>query len=173
MITQAELKKLLHYDPGTGDFTWKSWRKNQVNAGDIAGCVHKSSFGYMIIELSAVKYKAHRLAWFYVHGEWPEQVDHLNGIRDDNRMINLRNVTHTENQRNRIINSNNTSGYNGVAWVKHLSKWYAYIRHGGKRINLGYYKDKEKAVKVRQMADVLYGYHPNHGKAKPSYLRKY
>ena len=91
VLTQSRLKELLYYDPYSGIFTWKISSGN-MPAGSAAGCL--SPEGYIRITIAGKKYKAHRLAWFYVYGYFPEnQVVHLNGARDDNRISNLREVS--------------------------------------------------------------------------------
>jgi len=78
MITQAGLKELLNYNPETGDFAWV---KSKKPAGGI------SSYGYRRIIIDGKEHKAHRLAWLYTHGVFPEdQIDHINGVRHDNRI---------------------------------------------------------------------------------------
>ena len=92
MITQEELKELLDYNPETGLFTWNVYNniKNKTTAGTF-------NDGYIQIKIKQKIYQAHRLAWLYVYGEWPKgQIDHINGIRDDNRIENLRDVTNRE-----------------------------------------------------------------------------
>ena len=113
MITQNELKKLLHYNPETGVFTWKSNRSQLAKKGDIAGSVYRKCNGkeYIVIHVKGRVYKAHRLAWMHVHGRFPIlNIDHINGIGTDNRMQNLRDVSHAENMKNKVISRNNSSG---------------------------------------------------------------
>lgn len=100
MINQKRLKQLLAYYPSSGKFRWRAITSNRVSIGDSAGSL---SCGYIRISIDGVDYLAHRLAWFYVHGNWPtDQIDHINGVRTDNRIINLREATpsiNTQNQR--------------------------------------------------------------------------
>jgi len=106
---------------------------------------------------------SHRLAFYYVLGWCPEEVDHINHVRDDNRWINLRAASKQENHRNRKLDTNNKSGFNGVTWYKNYSKWLACIGIGGKQINLGYFENKDDAIAARKAANIKYGFHPNHG----------
>lgn len=123
-LTQDELKELLHYDPDTGVFTWKVSPTNNVKVGDVAGCRYPE--GYIKVHFKGKPYRAHRLAFLYMTGEWPkDQVDHINHIRDDNRWRNLRDVSHQENHRNMTRQKNNTSGVTGVYWEKAKKKWCA------------------------------------------------
>lgn len=166
MITQKRLKELLKYDGETGVFTWVVG-KAAASAGDIAGGVHAAT-GYNRIGLDRKRYFAHRLAWLYTYGEFPKHtIDHINHIRDDNRIENIRDVSYSENSRNLPIRSNNKSGTTGVCWLKRERKWFANIKtKEGRSLHLGYYDKKEEAVSVRLAANVEHGYHENHGCAR-------
>ena len=161
MLTQKELKKHLHYNPGTGIFTRLACSANNVKAGDIAGCLHN---GYIEIRVNKKRYLAHRLAWFYVHGEWPEQIDHINHIRDDNRLFNLRDATNLENGKNQSKKITNTSGVTGVYWAKRNKKWIASVSINNKTKYLGSHIDKFEVICMRMSANNKYGFHKNHGK---------
>tara|TARA_R110002126_G_scaffold287550_1_gene440438 strand:+ start:393 stop:920 length:528 start_codon:yes stop_codon:yes gene_type:complete len=171
ILTQARLKETIHYNPESGVFTWltrpgdthgdKSF--NGRNAGKTAGSLNKST-GYWIITVDSENYLAHRSAWMYIHGEWPEdQLDHINHERLDNRLINLREVTHLVNHMNKSEYKNNTSGVTGVSWNKRDEKWQAHIKTEGKHKNVGTFKVFEDAVLARQAAEVHHGFHANHG----------
>jgi hypothetical protein len=176
MITQKYLKECFSYDPSNGHLIWLHDRpsvhfKNDIsrkkwqgkNAGKVAGCI--SSNGYVVITLSGKLLKAHRIAWFYTKGNWPDgQIDHINGIKTDNRICNLRSVNHIENARNQKISSKNTSGCSGVVWNKNKGLWMAAIYDGSKRVHLGYFDDKKSAIQARKEAEVSFGYHENHGR---------
>ena len=153
MITQEELQAVLDYDEDTGIFT-KNGRK--VGGSD--------KDGYITIGIKYKVYKAHRLAWLYFNGSFPlNNIDHINHIRSDNRIINLREVSNTENHHNRGKHKLNTSGHVGVTWDKWHNKWKAQIHFNGKHIHLGYFSSKEEAIKARKEAEVKYNFHPNHG----------
>ncbi len=117
MLTQKELQLLVHYDTNTGLFTWKVKRKgrNKPNLGWV------DSKGYIEICIAQKRLKAHRWAWFYEHGVLPTQIDHINGIKTDNRLCNLRVVTTKQNHENRGAQKNNTSGFKGV--TRFQNKW--------------------------------------------------
>lgn len=145
MITQEELKSQLHYCPDTGIFTRLVANSRRVKVGDIAGCLNDR--GYIAIKVDSKLYKAHRLAWLYITGNWPENyIDHINGVKNDNRIGNLRDVTSSENNQNqRKSCANNKSGLLGVSWYKAMNKWNAQIELDGKRTHLGYFTDKHEA----------------------------
>lgn len=168
MLTQEYLRSILDYNPETGVFTWlenvdrpKEW--NTRWAGKQAGtkCVN----GYISISTLAKKSRmlAHRLAFLYMEGEIPEQVDHINGIRNDNRWENLRAVDNFINSRNQKLRNTNTSGYNGVYWCKRRNLWYVRIGLNGKNLHGGYFDKKMDAVKARSELDVKLNYHSQHG----------
>ena len=163
-ITQKELVGILDYNPDSGVFIWKQNRGNAgAKKGDIAGSINNE--GYLHIRVGkGRRYKAHRLAWLYIYGEYPNgDIDHINHIRTDNRISNLRVVSNRENSINRSITRKNKSCVVGVHWCKDRNKWHSDIRDGGKRINLGYFTEFHEAVNARKNAEVLYGYHRNHG----------
>ena len=154
-LTAEYLRSILHYDPETGIFTWKVGSANQVKVGDVAGSQNGS--GYLLIQLQSRRYQAHRLAWLYMNGEWPKlDIDHINRIRTDNRISNLRAVTNKQNHQNRSKPSNNTSGHPGIDWYKRDSKWRAKIMHNYKLIHLGYFSILEEAIAARKAAEKLY-----------------
>lgn len=161
-ITQKELKESLSYDEETGLFK----RVNSVGKfkeGSVAGCLDNST-GYIRIRLCDKVFVAHRLAWLYVHGEMPvEEIDHINHVRSDNRICNLRPVNSQGNSRNATISVKNTSGVTGVSWRKDRSKWVSYIVVNRKKLNLGCFSCLKEATKVRKEAEVKYGFHENHG----------
>lgn len=163
MISAEELRELLDYDLDTGIFTRKARTSTRVNVGDLAG--HPDKDGYLRLSLNGKRYKSHRLAWLYVHGEWPEgEIDHINGIRTDNRASNLRVVSRSENMKNTALPVTNTSGFLGVTWLKDRKKWLAQIMVNGKCKNLGRFSDLNKAVIARKEAEIKYGFHENHGR---------
>lgn len=142
MITQEELKELLEYDENTGIFTWKISTNFKIKIGDIAGSLQIR--GYRQITINKKRYLAHRLAWLYVYGEWSKgQIDHINGIRDDNRIENLRVVTPRENNQNQKCHRDGKLV--GATYSKSSKKWQAAIRVKGKLKHLGCYNTELEA----------------------------
>jgi len=162
MITQKELKEILDYNPETGVFIWLKHNKNQKSIGDAAG--HLMAEGRTSIRINYISYLLHRLAWLYVYGKWPNEIDHINHNQSDNRISNLREVTHRENMLNQSMCKNNTSGVTGVYWHKKNNKWFASIMVKGVAIHLGISFDKFEMMCARKSAEIKYGFHVNHGK---------
>jgi hypothetical protein len=187
-LDQKTLKKLLHYDPLTGLFTWKprtvdmfkpgkhqlnacnSW--NTQHAGQEAEKKHKSRNTFYIriritLNGKTKRHKAHRLVFLYMEGVFPEhQVDHLKGIGTDNRWSQLSKVTNQENSKNAAIRSDNTSGFTGVTWNKQSNKWEAKIKVNRKTIYGGSFINKADAITRRMEMNLEYGFHKYHGRAK-------
>jgi len=162
-LTQELLQKLLDYNPNTGVFVWRISRVG-VLKGTVAGSINKID-GYVKIVFNCKPYKAHRLAWFYVHGIMPpNQIDHINHNRSDNRLVNLRLATNQENCCNISKPINNTSGIIGVYWNKSTNKWRVKIEFNKKQIHIGYFTEFDEAVAARKEAETKLGFHPNHGK---------
>lgn len=153
MLTQAELKKHVHYDPDTGIFT-RITHSSASPAGSILGC---NSHGYLVFYVCNKLYSAHRLAWLYYYGRWPERhLDHINRIRSDNRIANLREVDDQKNAFNTSLSKNNTTGYIGVAWHKQRNKYRAYIKINRRQISLGLYDDPKIAHEAYLKAKAIY-----------------
>lgn len=136
-------------------------RGSRAMPGMFAGS--ENSDGYLRVKINSVSYRVHRIIWLITYGEWPEgQIDHVNGVRDDNRIENLRAVSVVGNQQNQHMRIDNTSGATGVHMESGV--WIAKIRVLGKRVNLGRFKSVEEAAAARRAAELLYGFHPNHGR---------
>lgn len=142
-ITQEILKKNLFYDEILGIFTWKL-KKCGVTAGMVAGTISKD--GYVKVWINQKSYMAHRLAWLYVYGEFPNSViDHINGDRSNNQIVNLRSCSVKQNSQNQKIRKNNTSGFKGVHWDGKKLGWVAQAQDNGKRKSIGLYLSAEDA----------------------------
>lgn len=151
-LTQAELMEHLSYDPESGIFTRKKYRSHKAKVGDVAGW--SDTKGYVRIEINHVPYAAHRLAWLYVYGRFPEcQIDHIDRNPANNRISNLRTVSNGENQQNIGLKSNNKSGVVGVHWNRECAKWRATIKTDGKLKYLGIFDSIEKAAEARRIAE--------------------
>lgn len=169
MITQERLKELLHYDPLTGWFTNLTDRSSRARKGDVAGtCTNQ---GYWQIQLGGIFYKAHQLAWLYVKGYIPDEVDHENGIEYDNRFVNLRDATRSQNNAN-SERPTGVGGLRGVTWFERDLKWKAQIKIDGQSKHLGYFNTPEEAhMAYLNAADVIYGDFAFHNR-KPTLERR-
>jgi HNH endonuclease/AP2 domain len=147
-VTSDYVRKNLYYNPDTGDFYWLISNSNRVKVGDIAGSVKE---GYRIISITFNGKKnyflAHRLAWLYIYGVWPNAgIDHIDRNPSNNRISNLREATQQENTRNQTKRENCSSCYLGVSWYKRDKKWTARIKIGNKYHFLGYFDTEEEAA---------------------------
>ncbi len=148
----------LSYDQETGIFTWNYDGTRGVKAGDVAG--YKMQNGYIMLSVGGRKIIAHKVAWLFVYGEFPEgNLDHINRNKADNRISNLRNATYEQNAQNREKNCKNTSGYKGVTWHKRDQRWQAAITIKRKVIHLGYYQDPQDAYSAYIEASKKYQSH--------------
>ena len=143
-IELSELKRQLNYDQTTGKFTWKVAKKSFSDIGKEAGWLHKI-FGYRIIKVNQYPFRAGRLVWFYMTATWPtDEIDHINGKRDDDRFCNLRDVTHAINTQNkRKAQSSNKLGIQGVRWRN--GAFETGLKLNGEKIAIGRYKTPEEA----------------------------
>lgn len=139
----ALARHALDYNPETGVFTWKNPTSSKMKPGDVAGAIGPKS--YLVISLGGYKHLAHRLAWLYVHGEWPKsQLDHKDGNKRNNRLGNLREASASQNKQNMSNpRSDNSTGYLGV--TKNSIGWCARIKVGGKLKWLGAFETPELA----------------------------
>jgi len=170
------LRKLLRYEPETGKLFWrerpvemfaaeracKSWNTRWTDKEAFTAI---GKWGYCVGRIQSQGFRAHRVAWALHYGSWPEgHIDHINGVRADNRASNLRDVSRSENMRNAKIPSTNKSGILGVHWDTVNSQWRASINITGRTVNLGRYSTLPEAAKARKDAEVKHGFHPNHGR---------
>lgn len=152
ILTQERLRELLDYDPDTGNFTWRKPcnRFSQIKAGDPAGCIHPR--GYVHIKIEGSAYKAHRLAWLYVYGRWPNPaIDHINRVKTDNRISNLRETDQLGNMQNKGIYRNNKVGYIGVSRARN-GRYVAQLQVAKKNRHLGVFDTPELASEAYQLA---------------------
>lgn len=156
------LRKVLEYDQDTGLFTWikNDIKSNQWHSrfeGRVAG--HRDAAGYVIINFESKSYKAHRIAWYFMTGGWPDkQIDHIDRIKDNNKWKNLRLASNQENQFNTIHQKNSITGVRGVGLNRITGRWYSRITHNGKTYWLGYCYSQEEAVeRYEKKAKELFG----------------
>jgi HNH endonuclease len=144
MITQARLKELLYYDPKLGWFMWRVTRGSRAPSGGVVGTFNYK--GYLIVEIEGRNHGLHRLAWLYVKGVLPEQVDHISGDKADNRFANLRPCNTQQNCAGRGLRQDNASGFKGVSLRKF--GWRARIRVNYIGLNIGHYTTTEDAARA-------------------------
>ncbi len=174
--TPEQLRELLTYDPETGKLFWKERGRGWFNSdrymnswnARFAGAeafTAKTEQGYHHTNFGGICIKAHRAAWAIHHGEWPaDEIDHVNNVRHDNRIANLRHASRTDNTRNRLISVANTSGLKGASWNTESRKWVAQIAVSGKKIFLGYHETPEAAHAAYCAASIRYhGEFARHG----------
>jgi hypothetical protein len=151
MLTYERAHERLLHDPVSGDLIWKMDHWKKVKAGNIAGDRYRN--GYRRVCIDSKEYLAHRVVWLMAHGEWPpREVDHINGIRDDNRLSNLRLAASSENKQNAGLRSDNKSGLTGVTWVPTRGKWRADIHLSRKQYCLGFFDTVDEAAAARTKA---------------------
>jgi hypothetical protein len=142
-LTKDEISAILSYDPDNGHFTWLDSASPKVR-GKRAGSI--SHYGYVDIRIHTKHlYKAHRLAWALMTGEWPAEIDHINGVKDDNRICNLRAADRAQNTRNSTLRKHSQSRLKGVASYGCEGKFYAYIRINGRKTYLGSFDNPHAA----------------------------
>lgn len=167
MISRERLLEVLDFEPGTGLFRWKGRLGPRAAAGNIAGS--DDGQGYVRIRIDGRGYRAHRLAWLAFYGSWPNgQIDHINHCRSDNRIENLREVTHSENQRNASRSKRNTSGHAGVSFESRCGRWKVEVSTMdatgiSRRKHIGYFEHLNDAADASRKALSENSYHPNHG----------
>lgn len=144
-ITQQQLRELLRYEPETGEFRWLVCLSNRAPAGSLAGKKAKAE-PYLQISIHGKQYRAHRLAWLYMRGEFPKFVDHKNGVKTDNRFENLRPASKRENAWNAGLSRRNRSGAKGVSWSERDRKWIAQISVEGRQTRIGGFDTVEAAA---------------------------
>lgn len=160
--TAERVRELFTYNPDTGVFTNRLRRSANALPGSVAGGINKA--GYWTISVDNRRYLAHRLAWLYVTGNWPDKIiDHKNGDKIDNRFDNLREACHSENGCNKGPRRDNKSGIKNVMWQKHQGGWYIQLKIYGVKYFYGYFKDLELAALVAEEArDKIHGVFANH-----------
>jgi len=159
-----KLNELFSYNEETGELIRKIECGGQIK-GTVAGGINKST-GYIVIKVDRQSYSAHRIAWKMYYGEDPMIIDHINQIKTNNKISNLRNGTKAENSRNQKLRKTNKSGKMGVFYCKVRNKFKAHIRVNYKLIYLGAFVDKKDAIEAREKAEKKYGFFSRHGLKK-------
>lgn len=144
-LSQEGLKAVLDYNLESGLFHWRTYTSGQIRAGDVAGGL--SAFGYVRVKINGKRYMAHRLAWLYIHGNWPQgDIDHINGDKTDNRIANLRDVPAVTNQQNRrAATKRNATGFLGVSARSDRQGFRAQIYVNKRQVFLGNFDTAESA----------------------------
>ena len=161
------LRQRLRYDPETGKLYWrenptapKTWNTRYADTEAFT----TNFSGYRQGTLDKRRYLAHRVAWAIYYGDWPaDSIDHIDHDPCNNRIENLREVSHAENMKNMRMHRTNTSGATGVYWHPRRSKWMAAIRASDMLHHLGYFNNIGDAIAARKAAEAEYGFHTNHG----------
>ena len=160
-LTQSRLKELYSYDSQTGFFTRLKRTANNQILGELIKLPRGD--GYTLLSVDGTLYLQHRLIFLFVRGCWPDEIDHINHIRHDNRWCNLRSVTRQDNTKNLSLRNDTRSGICGVSWHKSAGSWRAYITENGVTKHLGLFISKSDAINARLIAELNLGFHSNHG----------
>ena len=174
MLTFERANELFKYEPETGLLIRKvATGNNRFHAGTPVGC--SSPNGYLCVRVDKVLHQVHRVCYLLAYGSLPDdmQVDHINHMRDDNRLCNIRLVDNTTNSRNASIGKNNTTGVCGV-WVnkRGAKRYCAEIKVNRVKKFLGCFDTLDEAAAARREAELKYGFHSNHGLNKSAYVKK-
>lgn len=173
-FTPERARRLFLYDHETGKLFWRErprsdfldarhWNGfNTKSAGREVGTPMKS--GHLRVRFGEAGFLVHRIIWLIEYGEWPEQIDHIDGNPANNRLSNLREVNQLLNCKNAARRSDNQSGTTGISRASHSGRWVATISNDGQRVHLGQYKTLDEAVAARKAAEKVLGYHKNHGR---------
>ena len=159
-MSTPDFHKLLRYEPDTGKLFWLPRGVPKFDnklAGKEAGC---AAGRYCTLKIAPKHYLVHRVIWFLVHNEWPQEIDHINGDKHDNRLSNLRACTSFENSRNMPIRKNKTSRYSGVRRYKDTNRWCVLVNSKYR----GIFDDEDEAGAYAKQLYQQLGFHPNHGR---------
>jgi hypothetical protein len=143
-ISQAEVLDIFTYSDGK--LLWKISPAYKIKPGSEAGTLRKN--GYRVVAYKGKDYRTHHLVYLMFNGEYPKQIDHVNTVRDDNRIENLRLATNSENQWNKGLNANNTTGYKNIKWVQRLHKYVVAIAVNAKSKHVGVYVTLQDAIEA-------------------------
>ncbi|WP_088255401.1 HNH endonuclease [Fimbriiglobus ruber] len=150
-LSAERLREVLTYNPETGVFIRKWTDSKKIEPGGVAGTINNC--GYRVISVDHRIHLAHRLAWIYMTGLYPQSdIDHINGHRADNRFCNLREASPSQNLFNRGKQKNNSSGYKNVSWCRVTTKWVVRMMIDRRYAVIGYFDDVEEANKKAVVA---------------------
>lgn len=176
-LTYEQVESLLVYEPETGKLFWRPrplglfktkrhcnvWNALYAGKEAFTSC---DNVGYRQGSLFKIKFRAHRVCWILAHGEWPKyEIDHIDGVKTNNSIRNLRDVPRSQNMKNKVVSRNNTSGLSGVTWDKKANNWVATIGINRSRKHIGSFKSRDDAVSARKAANLVYGFSERHGAA--------
>lgn len=166
MLSYEEVAKLFTYDREAGVLYWRIRDRNTIRRKYVAGTSKGATGGYRQVCIKGKYYRVHRIIMMLCFGHIPEnaEIDHINHVRDDNRLANLRFVTASGNRRNQSISSRNTTGVTGVYFIKSRNKFMTQIQVNYQWHYLGLYNTLEEAVAARAEANLKFNFHANHGK---------
>lgn len=169
-----EVARLFTYDRETGVLYWRNKNRNSIRSNYVAGSIKGTRDGYRRVCVNGKICQEHRVIMMLCFGHIPEnaEIDHINHVRDDNRLVNLRFATQGENLKNQSVSSKNTSGVTGVYFSKARKKYIAQIKVNRKLIYLGMFETLEEAAAARAEANLKFNFHNNHGKGRAKYVRK-
>lgn len=173
-LRYEEVARLFTYDRETGVLYWRNRNRTTTRHKYVAGSYRGAKDGYMQVRIKGKKHLEHRIIMILCFGHIPEnaEIDHINHVRNDNRLFNLRFVTRPENSKNKSVSSKNTSGVTGVYFYKRLQKYIARIRVNRKAIHLGTFDTLEEAAAARAEANLKFNFHNNHGEGRAAYVKK-
>jgi len=174
--TIEQLREFFHADFETGELTWKTRDRKYFatkracstwNARYVGRCIQAVDSGkYLTTSIFDKTIRAHVIIWALKTGEWPTlTIDHINGVRSDNRVENLRCVSRSQNSKNQKISTYNKSGVVGVSFMQTTGKWRAYISYDGSGQKwIGSFATLGEARDARIEAQKMHGFHENHGR---------
>lgn len=173
MLEYREALELFRYNYETGVLYWR-WRVNNRVPKTLEAGAQRNSSGYLGVRVHGRLYQVHRVVMLMCYGFYGEglEVDHINHVKNDNRLFNLRFVTRSENSKNQSVSIRNTTGVTGVYFSKARKKYVAQIRVNYKPIFLGNYDTLEEAAAARAEANLKFNFNNNHGKGRAEYVRK-
>ena len=161
-LSQETLKSQVRYDPISGEF-YRIARPKGSNAPLGLIATKPTDQGYIRIRIFGKKYMAHRLAYLYMMGEWPDQIDHQDRNRSNNKWGNLTNSSDKLNRKNTSLRKRNNTGVAGVTWSEKRKRYIARVTCNYEQIWLGQFKTLEEAIEARSKANVKFNFHKNHG----------